>query len=119
MLKHVCSVALLGFAVGGCAMLPDIPPDFVLPVDEILAQAACELRDTLIYLDRSPQLKRFKPREWLITINIAPKVDTNINAAVGWTRKSPFVGSPTRVTTWAISGPGIQGDAKGQRSSGV
>jgi hypothetical protein len=108
-----------GIFAGGCSgIIPDVPPDFALPVQEILLHTACELQGALISLD-TPEFERFKPRQWLITVSLTPKVDTNVNASAGWTRKNPFVGTPVRFVTWAVSGPGLQFDTKGQRTSGV
>src|ERR1700716_3026097 len=90
-----------GVFIIGCSVIPDIPPDFALPVREILSQTACELQDAFLSLDSSPDFRRFNARKWLITMSLAPKVDTDVNANGGWTRKNPFSGNPSRFTTWA------------------
>jgi hypothetical protein len=102
--------------VSGCALVPDVPIDLVLPVTEILAHSACELRRALNELDRDPAYRRFRPRNWLITISIAPTTDTDLNASGGFTRR---VGNASRFTTWALSGPGAFVDAKGDRAASV
>lgn len=84
-----------------------------------MAQTACELQATFNSLEHSPYAARFKPQQWLVTVALAPKADTDVNAAGGWTRKRPFIGSPTTFGTWNIGGPGLQLDDKGERSSGV
>ena len=104
---------------GGCSFAPDIPPDFALPVRDILAQTACELQASFIYLDSYGEFAKFNPKQWLVTINIAPKVDTDLNGGLGGTRVSPYIGKPIRYTTWNISGPGLQLDGKGERSSAI
>jgi hypothetical protein len=110
--------ALLALSASACsAIIPDVPPDFALPVREILLHTACELQQALASLD-TPEFRRFKARQWLITVALTPKTDTNLNLSAGWTRKDPF-NNPIRFTTWAISGPGLQFDTKGQRTSGV
>jgi hypothetical protein len=106
-------------ALQGCALVPDVPPDPALPIKEILAQTACELQQTFISLSRSPNLQRFQAEQWLVNVSITPKVDTDLNGSAGWTRKHPFLGNPSRFTTWAISGPGLQLDAKAERNSGI
>jgi hypothetical protein len=115
------TVSSIGFALGlgACAVIPDIPSDFTLPVQEILAVTACDLQDAFYSLETSREYARFKPRQWLVTVVLLPKVDTDLNASGGLTRKDPFVGNPTRFVTWAFSSPGIQLDAKGERSSQV
>jgi hypothetical protein len=118
MFARICT-AITASLLAGCAVVPDVPPDFALPVRDILAQSACELKATFLYLDAEPEFARFKAKQWLITINIAPKVDTDLNAGGGGTRVSPFVGKPTSFTTWSVTGPGLQFDGKGERSSGI
>jgi hypothetical protein len=105
------------FFVGGCAVVPDVPPDFALPVQAILAQTACELQYAFLVLDSRPELKRFKARKWLVTVALAPKTDTEVTLSGGFTRKS--LSNATRFTTWSVSGPGIQSDDKSERSSSV
>jgi hypothetical protein len=101
----------------GCAIVPDIPSDFGLPVAEILAQTSCELQDAFISINAIPEFRRFNAPQWLITISLAPKTDTDITIGAGVTRRG--LGNPLRFSTWAISTPGVQYDAKGERSSGV
>jgi hypothetical protein len=116
--KYGCA-ALVVALLGGCAIVPNIPPDFALPVRDILAQSACELQASFNYLDSKPEFARFKAKQWLITLGIAPKVDTDLNAGGGGTRVSPYIGKPVRFTTWSVTGPGLQLDGKGERSSGI
>lgn len=108
----------LALGLSACAVIPDVPPDFSLPVQEILAVTACDLRDAFNSLESSHQFARFKPQQWLVTILLLPKVDTDLNASGGLTRKDPFIGNPASFTTWGAN-PGIQFDAKGERSSQV
>lgn len=118
-LRSICVAACAAIGLQGCALVPDVPPDLALPIKEILAQTTCELRETFISLSRSPTLQRFQADQWLVNVSITPKVNTNVNGSAGWTRRSPFLGNPTRFTTWAISGPGLQLDAKAERNSGI
>ncbi len=115
-LRSVCAALSAGILVG-CAVIPDIPPDFALPVRAILAQTACELRDAFIALDSRPAFKRFKAKQWLVTVSLLPRADTDLTASGGLTRKT--LNNPTRFTTWSLSGPGAQIDDKGVRSSGI
>ena len=112
----LCTALLVAF-LGACAVVPDIPPDFALPVRAILAQTTCELRDAFLVLDQTPEFKAFKAKQWLVTIAILPKATVDLSASGGLTRKS--LDNPTRFTTWALSGPGAQLDDKGIRSSGI
>lgn len=112
----VCA-ALLGAALAGCAVVPEIPPDFALPVRAIVAQAACELRDAFVAIDAMPEFKRFKAKQWQVNITLLPRVEVGLNASGGLTRRT--LASTVRFTTWALSGPGAQLDDKGIRSSGI
>jgi hypothetical protein len=110
--------AIIGSLSGACSIIPSLPPDFALPVQDILLHTACELQEALISLD-TPEFKRFKARQWSIAVSLQPRVDTGLNVSGGWTRKNPFLGNPTTFTTWAISAPGLLFDVKAWRSGGV
>jgi hypothetical protein len=100
-------------SVGGCASLPDLPGDIELPVKEIILHSACELRDTFRSLT-APEFKRFKAEQWLISVTLTPKVDTSLTFGGAWTRRDA---PASRLVTWVFgTGPGIQYEAKGQRS---
>lgn len=114
--RSVCA-ALFASALGGCAVIPDIPPDFALPVRAIVAQTACELRNAFIVLDRAPEFKRFKAKQWQVTIALLPRTEADLNISGGLTRRS--LSSPIRFTSWTLSGPGAQIDDKGIRSSAI
>jgi hypothetical protein len=114
--RGICA-ALLVAALGACAVIPDIPPDFALPVRAIVAQTSCELRDAFIALDTTPEFKRFKARQWQVSIALLPRTEVDLTASGGLTRRT--LNNPLRFTTWALSGPGVQLDDKGIRSSGI
>lgn len=114
--RGVC-LASVAFLLGGCAVIPDIPSDFTLPVQAILAQTACELQYSFLVLDSEPQFARFKAKKWLLKVTLAPKADTEVVASAGLTRKT--LRSPTTFTSWAVSGPGIQSDNRSERSSSI
>jgi hypothetical protein len=103
--------------LGGCAVIPDVPPDFALPVRAILAQTACELQSAFVALDSEPQFKRFNAKQWLVGVSLAPKMDTEATVSGGFTRKT--LRNPTIFTSWAASGPGIQSDDKSERSTSI
>ncbi|MGO9360095.1 MAG: hypothetical protein ACLP1D_20910 [Xanthobacteraceae bacterium] len=110
--------APLAIAMCGCSVVPDIPrDDFSLPIRAILWQTACELQETFVALDGNPALKRFKAQKWLVSVSLAPKADTDVNVSGGVTRKS--LHSPVNFSSWNVSGPGLQLDDKGERSSGI
>jgi hypothetical protein len=115
--SRITYVVPFALFLGGCALVPDVPPDFALPVKAILAQTACELQHAFIVLDSKPELKRFKAKKWLVTVALAPKTDTEVTLSGGATRKS--LSNAARFTTWSLSGPGIQSDDKSERSSSI
>jgi hypothetical protein len=116
--RSVIAVFSAAFAAA-CSIIPDLPPDFALPVQEILLQSACELQEALQELD-TPEYKRFKARQWLVAVSLTPKVDTDLAPGVGGTRKVPTTPNATRLTTWVIGTmPGLQADFKGTRTGGI
>jgi hypothetical protein len=116
MSRTICAVPV-ALLLGGCAIVPDVPPDFALPVHAILAQTACELQQAFRVLDAAPELKRFKAKQWLVTVLLTPKTDTDVTLSGGLTRKT--LSNPARFTTWTLSGPGAQVDDKAERSSAI
>lgn len=114
--RGIC-VAVLVASSGACAVIPEVPPDFALPVRAIVAQTACELRDAFIALDTTAEFKRFKAKQWLVTITLLPRTEVDLTASGGFTRRS--LNNPVRFATWTLSGPGVQLDDKGIRSSGI
>jgi len=109
--------ALLVACLGACGVIPDIPPDFALPVRAIVAQTSCELRDAFVAINATPEFKRFKAKQWQVSINLLPRTEVDLSASGGLTRRS--LNNPLRFTTWALSGPGALLDDKGIRSSGI
>ena len=103
---------LFTIVLTGCSSIPSLPPDADLPIREILLNASCELQDSLRYLDNR-HFARFKARQWLITVTLLPRVDTDISAGVG------FVGKSGNNSFVLGSGAGLGGDIKGARSSGI
>jgi hypothetical protein len=105
---------------GACSnLVPDLPPDFALPMQEILLQAACELQYALRVLD-VPEYQRFKARKWLIAVTLQPKVDTDLALSLGATRRVPTELNAIRVTTWVIGQlPGAQVDYRAERTGAV
>jgi hypothetical protein len=104
--------SVFSIALAGCGYLPTLPPDTDLPIREILLNASCELQSSLRYLDNS-HFVRFKARQWLVTVTLLPRVDTDVSAGIGFSGKS---GNHSFVIG---SGTGLGGDVKGARSSGV
>ncbi|MBR0715913.1 hypothetical protein [Bradyrhizobium liaoningense] len=80
--------------------------------------ASCGLQTALRYLDQ-PTFARFKPRYWLISIALLPKVDSAITAGAGYNGRSSSIGAPYS-TSWVIgSPPGLAVNATGERNSAI
>lgn len=112
--------AITAASMGGCAVMPDLPPDWALPMQEILLHSACELQATLRDIDARGSKGRFNPRNWKISITLNPKADADIQPGAGLTRKQPFTSGATRFVTWVVgSGSGVTADMRGQRTGSV
>jgi hypothetical protein len=100
--------------------MPDLPPDWAMPQQEILLHAACELQLALQGLDGRTNPKQFNARGWTIKVTLNPKVDADIQPGAGLTRKNPFVGTPTRFVTWVVgAGSGYTLEMKGERTGSI
>jgi hypothetical protein len=107
-------------ALGGCAIMPDLPPDWALPMQEILLHSACELQWALRDIDKHPKKGGFDPRNWKIAVTLNPKIDADIQPGVGLTRKDPFSAGAQRFSTLVLgSGNGVTADMRGQRTGSV
>jgi hypothetical protein len=110
----------LSVAFGGCAIMPDLPPDWALPMQEILLHSACELQWALRDIDHHVKKSHFDARNWKISITLNPKVDADIQPGAGLTRKEPFTTGVQRFSTWVLgSGNGVTADMRGQRTGSV
>jgi len=116
------AVFSFAFSLGGtgCATLPSIPGDRVLPIQEILEHSTCELQDAFRLLLQE-RYARFNANSWLVSISLLPKVDNQVVAGAGGTIRSTQqpVSAVKSLITWAIGPPGLQYDSKSQRNSGV
>jgi hypothetical protein len=120
MLKHVLAGGV-GIVMAGCAIIPDVPDDFRVPVREILQHSACELRDAFVELSK-PKYASFKAGRWLIAIKLSPKLDSEVSGGIGLTGKSTTFTGANYFNNWALGSVGAPGaalDAKGTRSVSV
>lgn len=112
-------VAIATVAVGaGCAQVPGMPPDSMLPVQEIVLHTACELRSSLIEI----KLKHpsFLAHPWAVSVTVTPKIDSELSLRAGLTGKSSSVTTAPYFNTWAIgTGPGAEYDMKGHTDGAV
>jgi hypothetical protein len=106
------SVMTAAILLAGCAAPPGMPPDFMLPVQQIVLHSVCELRFALRGLSIShPQ---FLQTNWAVSITLTPKVDTQGTMRAGLTGKSTSLPAPKFFNNWTIgTAPGAAYDMRG------
>jgi hypothetical protein len=108
---------MLVVSIAGCAQVPGMPPDYMLPVQDIVLHAACELRTSLTEIKTAHP--SFLAHPWAISIGVTPKIDADLSLRAGLTGKSSSVTVPY-FNTWVVgSAPGAQYDMKGHTDGGV
>lgn len=109
----------LAFSLGGCAIMPDIAPDWALPMREIVLHTACELQDALGALDHDVPKTLFDAHNWKIAVTLNPKSDADIVPGAGLTRKVP-ASAATNFSSWVLgAGNGVTLDMKGSHTGSV
>lgn len=112
--------SVLALTCSGCAIMPDLPPDWALPTREILLHSACELQRALKTFDTTPPPRPFNPRLWTVKISLNPKVDADIQPGAGLTRRHPVITGVARFSNLVLGGGnGLQLDMKGQRTGNL
>ena len=101
--------------------MPDLPPDWAMPQQEIVHHSACELQRALTYLQDYPPPKGvFDATEWTIRISLNPKVDADIAPSAGLTRKLPTRANPVRLTSLVLGGTnGAIAETKGEHTGNL
>jgi hypothetical protein len=110
------------FALGvcGCAVMPDLPPDWALPMREIMLHSACELQTALGEINEHIDPGRFNAKGWKIVVTLNPKSESDIAPGAGFTRRVPPLASNPRLGTYVVgSGNGVTLDMKGNRTGSV
>src|SRR5438045_7486504 len=114
---RVAITATLGVSLGGCVIMPDLPPDWALPMQEILVHSACELQWALRDIDHRVAKSRFDAHNWKIAVTLNPKVDADIQPGAGLTRKDPFSSGVQRFSTLVLgTGNGVTAELRGQHT---
>jgi hypothetical protein len=101
--------------------MPDLPPEWAMPEQEIVHHSACETQSALKYLAEVPPPKAvFVATDWTVKISLNPKVDADIAASAGLTRKQPTTPNPRSLANWVLGGPnGATADTKGERTGNL
>lgn len=99
-------------------------PDLTLPIKAITLHATCELRDALHSFERVPPGTRLPPdfpQHWSMSIQLTPKVDTDLNARIGLTGTTKFPGTAVNhFNTFAVgASPGAGIDIKTWKNGAV
>jgi len=76
---------------------PDLPPDWALPMQEIVLHAACDCNGHSAISTSAVNKKNFDASNWKISITLNPKVDADIQPGAGLTRKEPFKAASTTI----------------------
>jgi hypothetical protein len=110
-----CFIAVTLFSsalLASCAVAPGMPPDFMLPVQQLIVHAVCELHFALEDINRTHP--SFLKNAWAISITLTPKVDTEGALRAGLTGKSSSLSGPKFFDSWTVgNAPGAEYDIKG------
>jgi hypothetical protein len=114
-------VAVSSIAGGGCAIMPDLPPDWAMPQTEILLHSACEVQAALRFIaQNNPPKTVFEPGGWTVKISLNPKVDADIAPGVGVTRRQPTNTKAIRFANLVLGGTnGATAEMKGERTGNL
>ncbi len=100
--------------------MPDLPPDWALPMQEIVLHTACELQGALRGLDHRVNPKQFDANGWTIKVTLNPKLDADIQPGAGLTRRVPTIASAPRFSNFVVGpGNGVTADVKGSKTGSV
>jgi hypothetical protein len=120
--RYWVSISAAFFVAGCSGIIPDVPNNYALPIEDILHNTTCELRQAFIELKSDPRFASFKANNWLIGLTLSPKTDKEVIAGVGLTGKSNSLAAPPYFNSWAIGTaalPGANGDFRGTRNAGI
>lgn len=106
--------------LSACSVIPDLPDEFEMPVQSILHNAVCELHWAFEDLSDHQKFPNFKADQWAAAISLAPKVDVELSARLGYTGKSTTDPKILRYVTWTLgTTPGLEYDVKCHRDGSV
>ena len=114
--------ATLVLLVAGCSMIPEVPNNYSLPIDDILHNTTCELRQAFVDLNAEQRYKSFGAGNWLVGLTLSPKSDKEIIPGVGFAAKNNSSATAAYLSSFAFGSaamPGASVDIKGTRNAGV
>jgi hypothetical protein len=120
--RHWIIIIAAPLVVNCSGIIPDVPNNYALPIEDILHNTTCELRQAFLELNQNKQFAAFKANNWLIGLTLSPKTDKEVIAGVGLTGKSHSFANPPYFNSWAIGSaalPGANGDFRGTRNAGI
>jgi hypothetical protein len=115
LLAPVCCFA------SACAIMPDLPPDWAMPEQEIILHSACEVQTALRFFDAYPPPKSvFVARNWSVRLTLNPKIDADIAPGLGLTRRQPIKSTATRFANLVLGGSnGATAEFRGDRTASL
>jgi hypothetical protein len=110
---------VLSGVTGGCAIMPDLPPDWAMPQREIVLHSACEIQAALrTIIENNPPKTVFDPNGWSVTISLNPQIYADISPGAGITRRRPDSATATRFLNLVLGGPsGATLEMRGEHTS--
>lgn len=116
-------IAISAPLVASCSgFIPDVPNNYSLPIEDILHNTTCELRQAFLELNQKKEFAAFKANNWLIGLTLSPKTDKEVIAGVGLTGKSTSLAAAPFFNSWSIGTaavPGANTDFRGTRNAGI
>jgi hypothetical protein len=119
--RTVFCLATLSSVTGGCAIMPDLPPDWAMPQSEIVLHSACEIQLALRFIAQGrPPKSVFDPDGWSIRVSLNPKVDADIAPGLGGTRRQPTNTAAKRFANLVLGGSsGATAELRGERTGNL
>jgi hypothetical protein len=102
--------------LAACSHVPDLPSESDVPVQLIIENAVCELKDTFEALSDKHAYPGFKAAEWAASIVLTPKVDTSAVASFGFTGRNTTLASAPILWSW-IAAPAASYDERGRNDA--
>jgi hypothetical protein len=100
-------------ALSGCSSIPQLPSEDGLPVQRIVHNTICELKDSFEVLNDKNRYPNFKADERAMSISLTPKIDREFSTNFGFAGKGTADPKILHVISYTLGAPGAQFDEKG------